>query len=186
MLNGNTPTELTRDDIDTAMVALESSDALMITDYIEGTLKFSTQAIRAAYWGFINSAILKDLQNCDGFVSVANYPVRDGLDAEWGSVGNTRWLRSSQGSVNTNVTPNVYNNLIVGREAYMCMHLSGKDANRESSGSISQNGSIIVKPLGSAGALDPGNQFGTVSFNVFYAARILNDAFLRNLRSTAA
>lgn len=186
MLNGNTPTELTRADIDIAMVALDTADALMITDYIQGTGRFGTQPVRSAFFGFINSAILTDLQNCDGFISVANYPVRDGLDAEWGSVGNVRWLRSSQGSVSTNVTPNVYNNIIVGKEAYCCMHLSGKDAADESGGTIAQNGSIIVKPLGSAGALDPANQFGTVSFSVFYAARVLNDAFLRNLRSTAA
>lgn len=145
-----------------------------------------TQPVRQSYFGFINSAIITDLQNTDGFISVANYPVRDGLDAEWGSTGNVRWLRSSQGSVNTAVTPNIYNNIIVGREAYACMHLSGKDAANESGGAIAQNGSIIVKPLGSAGALDPANQFGTVSFSVFYACRILNDAFIRNLRSTAA
>lgn len=185
-LNGNTPTELTRADIDIAMVSLESSDALMITEYIEGTNRFGTQPVRQAFFGFLNSAILTDLQNCDGFISVANYPVRDGLDAEWGSVGNTRWLRSSQGSVNTGVSPNVYNNIIVGREAYACMHLSGREAERESGGQIAQNGTIIVKPLGSAGALDPANQFGTVSFSVFYAARILNDAFLRNLQSTSS
>lgn len=183
-VNGNAPTELTRADIDTAMVALDSSDALMITDYIEGVDKFGTQPVRQAYFGFLNSAILTDLQNCDGFISVANYPVRDGLDAEWGSVGNVRWLRSSQGST-TAGSPTIYNNIIVGREAYACMHLSGKNAADESGGNIAQNGSIIVKPLGSAGALDPANQFGTVSFSVFYAARILNDAFLRNLRSTA-
>lgn len=185
-LNGSTPTELTRADIDGVMQSLEQNDALMITQYIEGTMKFGTQPVRDAYFGFLNSGILTSLQNCDGFISVANYPVRDGLDAEWGSVGNTRWLRSSQGSVQTNVTPNVYNNVIVGREAYMCMHLSGKEAADESQGQIAQNGSIIVKPLGSAGALDPANQFGTVSFSVFFAARILNDAFLYNLRSTAA
>ena len=184
-VNGNTPTELTRADIDGAMVTLDSADALMITEYIEGVNKFGTQPVRSAFFGFINSAILTDLQNCDGFISVANYPVRDGLDAEWGSVGNTRWLRSSQGST-TAGSPTIYNNLIVGREAYMCMHLSGKEAVTESNGAIAQNGSIIVKPLGSAGALDPANQFGTVSFSVFYAARVLNDAFIRNLRSTAA
>lgn len=184
-LNGNTPTELTRADIDIAMVTLDTNDALMITEYIEGTNKWGTQPVRQAYFGFLNSAIITDLQNCDGFISVANYPQRDGLDAEWGSVGNVRWLRSSQGSVNTNVTPNIYNNIIVGREAYACMHLSGRDA-AEQDANIAQNGSIIVKPLGSAGALDPANQFGTVSFSVFFAARILNDAFLTNLRSTAA
>lgn len=184
-LNGNVPTELTRADIDIAMVTLDTNDALMITEYIEGVNKFGTQPVRQSFFGFLNSQIITDLQNCDGFISVANYPVRDGLDAEWGAVGNVRWLRSSQGSVNTNVTPNVYNNLIVGREAYACMHLSGRDA-AEQDANIAQNGSIIVKPLGSAGALDPANQFGTVSFSVFYAARILNDAFIRNLRSTAA
>lgn len=185
-VNGNTPTEITRADIDIAMVSLDSADALMITEYIEGVDKFGTQPVRQAYFGFINSQIITDLQNCDGFISVANYPQRDGLDSEWGAVGNVRWLRSSQGSVQTNVTPNIYNNIIVGREAYMCMHLSGRDAVNDSQGNIAQNGSIIVKPLGSAGALDPANQFGTVSFSVFYAARILNDAFLTNLRSTAA
>ncbi len=41
--NGDMPTEMTRSDIDTVVLALLGNDAMMISDNIEGTLKFGKQ-----------------------------------------------------------------------------------------------------------------------------------------------
>lgn len=41
-VNGDNPTELSRSDIDATILALLGNDALMISDNIEGTLKFGT------------------------------------------------------------------------------------------------------------------------------------------------
>ena len=53
------------------------------------------------------------------------------------------------GSVST-ANPAVYNNFIVGKEAYGVVHLGA------------ETGDFYIKPLGSAGSADPLDQRGTV------------------------
>ena len=62
---------------------------------------------------------------------------------------NVRWLYTSEGSVSA-ATPAVYNNFIVGKEAYAVVHLK------------SETGNFYVEPLGSGGSADPLHQRGSV------------------------
>ena len=62
---------------------------------------------------------------------------------------NIRWLYTSVGSVSS-ATPAVYNNFIIGKEAYAVVHLG------------SESGDFYIEPLGSAGAADPLHQRGSV------------------------
>ena len=170
--NGNTPTELTKADIDAAVQTLLSADAEMISDVIEGQDKFGTAPIRPAFWGFISTELLDDLEAVSNFVHTANYPSNmRSLDGEWGSTGNVRWLYSSITS-KSSATPEVFNNIMVGKEAYGAIHLG------------SESGEFYVEPLGSGGSADPLHQRGTVGWQHPYAARILNDDFMLNLTST--
>lgn len=120
-VDGDSPTELTRSDIDGIVQTLISNNALMISDNIEGSLKFGTAPVREAYWAMMSSAILDDLEAVNGFISQAQYPAAMNiLSAEWGSVGNVRFLYSSIGSSVANASANgatVYNVFITGREA---------------------------------------------------------------------
>ena len=171
-VNGATPSELTKADIDGAVQTLLGNDAEMISQAIQGANKFATAPIRPAFWGFMDTALLDDLEAVSNFISSANYPSNSPvLDFEWGSTGNVRWLYTSVGSVTTAATP-VYNNFIVGKEAYAAVHLG------------SESGDFYVEPLGSAGAADPLHQRGSVGWQVPYTARILNDSFMINLMST--
>ena len=170
--NGNTPTELTKDDIDAAVFTLLNNDALMISDPILGENKFGTAPVRPSFWGFIDSALLDDLEDVSNFLNTANYPSQQPVaDSEWGSTGNVRWLYSSIGYV-TSDSPAVYYNFIVGKEAYGVVNLG------------SESGEFYVKPLGSAGSSDPLNQRGSVGWQHPFVARILNDAFMINLMAT--
>lgn len=170
--NGNTPTEITQADIDTVVLTLLGNDALMISEFIDGTNKFGTAPIRPAFWGMLDTAILDDLENCDGFISSANYPSNQTvLDGEWGSTKNVRWLYTSVGAVSS-ASPAVYTCPIVGKEAYGAVHLG------------SESGEFYVKPLGSAGSADPLDQRGSVGWQIPYVARILNDAFMACLLVT--
>lgn len=171
-VNGNTPTELTQADINAAVFTLLGNDADMISEVIQGVDRFGTVPVRPSFWGMIDTGILDDLENVSNFVNTANYPSQQPvLESEWGSTGNVRWLFTSVGSV-TSASPAVYNNFIVGKEAYGCIHLGA------------ESGEFYVKPLGSAGASDPLNQRGSVGWQHPYVARILNDAFMINLMST--
>lgn len=171
-VNGNTPTELTKSDIDSVVQTLLNNDAEMISEVVVGENRLGTTPIRPAFWGYIDTALLDDLEAVSGFVNTSNYPSQQTvLDAEWGSTGNVRWLYTSVGSVSTAATP-VYNNFVVGKEAYAVVHLG------------SESGEFYVEPLGSAGAADPLHQRGSVGWQHPFAARILNDAFMTNLEAT--
>jgi len=171
-VNGNSPTELTKADIDSAVQTLLNNDAEMISEVVVGRDAFGTAPVRPAFWAYIDTALLDDLEAVSNFIHSANYPNQQSvLDAEWGATGNVRWLYTSVGSV-TSASPAVYNNFIVGKEAYAAVHLG------------SESGDFYVEPLGSAGAADPLHQRGSVGWQHPFVARILNDAFMLNLEAT--
>lgn len=170
--NGETPTELTKEDIDGAVKTLLGNDADMISEVVTASTGLGTTPIRPAFWGYLDTDLLDDLEAVSNFVNTSNYAQQGTvLDAEWGATGNVRWLYTSVGSVSS-ATPAVYNNFIVGKEAYALVHLR------------SETGDFYIKPLGSAGAADPLNQRGSVGWQHPFVARILNDAFMINLMST--
>lgn len=170
--NGNTPTELTKADLDAVVVQLLNNDAEMITDVIPARDGLGTAPVRPSFWGFIDTALIDDLEDVSGFQHSSQYPNQNMVeDNEWGATGNIRWYYTSVGSV-TSASPAVYNNVVVGKEAYGVIHLG------------SENGEFYVEPLGSAGSADPLHQRGTVGWQVPFVARILNDAFMVNVMAT--
>jgi len=172
--NGNTPTELTDDDLNAVVQRLLGNDARMISKVIKATDQYATNPIRPSFWGFLSTDLIDDIQDLPSFTSTTNYPgdqSKSILDAEWCSTDNIRWLISSITSVSS-ATPAVFNNIIVGQEAYGVVNLG------------SEAGKLIVKPLGSAGSADPLDQRSTVAWTQPFVARILNDSFMVNLLST--
>jgi len=175
-VNGDSPTELTRADVDAVIFALINNSARMISDNIEGEDKFGTAPIRESYWAMCNSAVLPNLENVDGFINTAQYPAQMNiLHAEWGSVGNTRWLYSPIGSVTDNSSllgNDIYNCFVTGREAYAVVEQDGASAQ------------FIYQGLGAGN--DPLLQRQTAGYKFAQVPRLLNDAWLINLRTTLA
>lgn len=169
--NGNLPTELTQEDISSVVATMLTNDARMITDVIEASNKFATAPVPASFFGFINAALIPDLEAVVGFLKSSNYSQLKALDNEWGTTGNVRWKYSSVASVSAAATP-VYDNIILAKEAYAVINYG------------SAMGEFIVKPNGSAGSADPYNQRATVAWKKPFAACILNDLNMANLQST--
>jgi N4-gp56 family major capsid protein len=170
--NGNTPTEMTKLDIDIAVRTLLGNDAEMISQVVTASDLFSTAYVRPAFWGYMDTDLLDDLEQVSNFQPTASYPSQQTvMEAEWGATGNVRWLYTSVGSVSSAATP-VYNNFIIGKEAYAVVNLG------------SETGDFYIEPLGSAGSADPLHQRGTVGWQHPFVSRILNDAFMLNLEST--
>jgi N4-gp56 family major capsid protein len=173
-VNGDNPTEITRSDIDGVIRSLVTNNARRISDAIEGQDKFATGPIRQAYWGMVNSTVIPDLEQVQGFMSVAQYPSQMSImSAEWGSVSNVRFLVSSVGSVTPNASAlgaNVLNCFITGQESYACIDLDGASAQ------------FIYRPLGYGD--DPLLLRQSAGFKFAQAERILNDAWIINLRMT--
>jgi N4-gp56 family major capsid protein len=176
--NGETPTEITDSDIQTAIVALRQGNARLMTNPLPGENKFGTAPVRASYWGFMSVDQQKDLEAVSSFLSVANYPnPMNALEAEWGSTRNVRWLLNTNGFSGGASTPSsqpIYSSFILGQEAYGVVRLGAKEAE------------FIVKPLGASGTADPLNQRGTVGYKYPFATRILNDNWITRLIATLA
>lgn len=173
-VNGDNPTEPTREDIDAVIFTLIGNSAPMISDNIEGDDKFATSPIRESYWVMCHSDVLSDLENVDGFINTSQYPSQMNiLHAEWGSVGNSRWLYSPIGSIDTGASAlgnDIYNCFFTGREAYATIDQDGASAQ------------FIYQGLGSGS--DPLLQRQTAGYKFATVPRILNDAWLISLRTT--
>ena len=173
-VNGDNPTELTRQDVDIAVQTLLGANARKIAGVIQGEDRFGTGPVRESFFCMSHTDIIRDLEAVNGFISSAQYPSQMNiLSAEWGSVGNVRFLVSSQGSqveTASALGSTIYNNFITGEEAYVSIDL--EDANAQ----------FIYRPLGYGD--DPLLQRQTAGFKFAAAQRITNDSWCLNLRST--
>lgn len=170
--NGNTPTEITKADIDDMVKTLLGADAEFFAPKITASTGVGTSPIRDAFWGIAHTDLIDDLEDVSNFKSTSEYPKQEGVvDGEWGSTGNVRWLVSSVAAKNTTPTPDEYDLPIIGKNAYAVTDLE--------SGSES-----IVKAFGSGGTSDPLNQRATAGWKMAFVARILNDNFIQLLQVT--
>ncbi len=81
--NGNTPTEITDLDIQTAVIALRQGNARLMTNPLPGENKFGTAPVRSSFWGFMSVDMQADLEAVSSFISSANYPnPMNALEAE--------------------------------------------------------------------------------------------------------
>jgi N4-gp56 family major capsid protein len=72
--NGDLPTNLALSDVDQVTSALLTNDAWMILDTIGGENKFGTGPVRDSYLALGHTALSRDLNNINGFISKWNYP----------------------------------------------------------------------------------------------------------------
>lgn len=171
--NGDIPTELSGPDIDIMIRLLVGADAYTFMSGIEGEDRFGTAPVRSSYFVLSHSDIIPDLEAVPGFISKWNYPNQmDTLDSEWGSVGNSRFLVTSNGSTSFFPSNNgnlVYHNFFVGRESYACIKQDGY------SSQFIYRSPIHDGPL----ALNV-----SVGYKFAQVPRITNDTWVLNLRST--
>ncbi len=172
--NGDNPTEITRVDVDAVIATLYGNDAEFVDSIVEGTNKFGTAPLRESFFAMGHTDLIGDLENVAGFVNKAQYPSQDGtLRAEWGSIGNARYLLSSRGSSTVGASllgADVYNIFYTGQEAYCCVELNGATAK------------FIYHPPGWGD--DPIELRQTAGYRMAQVPRITNDAWIINQRVT--
>lgn len=171
--NGDNPTNISRSDIDVTIRTLKNNNALTILDNIEGENKFGTAPVRAAYYALGSTQLIGDLDAISGFINTYNYPhPARGLDGEWGSVANFRFLLSSIGSFIPNASnngENVYNLFCGGLQAYACVEQDGFST------------SFIYRPPVFS---DPLAMNASAAYKMAQVPRLLNDLWLLALRCT--
>jgi len=176
LVNGDSPTEVSRPDVDAVIFTLIGASARMISDSIEAENKFATAPIRESYWCMSHSDILTDLEAVAGFINVNNYSSpRNVLTAEWGNISNARYTYSPLGSVSSNASAlgaDIYNNFYTGQQAYAHILQEGASAQ------------FIYQGLGSGN--DPLLQRQTAGYKFAQVPKLLNDQWLLNQRATLA
>lgn len=130
--------------------------------------------VREAFWAMMHTSFLDDLEAVTGFISQAQFPSNMNiLNAEWGSVSNIRFLYSSRGSLTPNASLNgntIANIFVTAQEAYACVELTRATSE------------FIYTPPG--GPTDPLRRLQLGAFKFAQVPRILNDAWIFNLRAT--
>jgi N4-gp56 family major capsid protein len=173
--NGDSPTEITRADVDEVVRTLLNNNAYTILDNIEGEDKFGTAPVRDAYFALTSTQMTGNLDAVAGFIHKNQYPSpMNALRSEWGSIGNLRFLVSSIGSVSPQSSVNgadVYNIFCVGMEAYACIEQDGYSA------------SFIYRPPIYDGPLALN---ASVGYKFAEVPRICNDLWIINLKATLA
>lgn len=173
-LNGNTPTEITGDDIDTIVKTLMGQNALQISEIVMPSQEYATAPIAPSYFALADTDIWKDLKNTTDFVPIENYAGQQAvLESEVGATGKVRWCLSSNGYV-TSESPVQYWCFMVGRNAYGLTELEGGSA------------ATIIKSFESGGTSDPLEQRCSVGWKAFFVSRVLNDNFMHALEVTLA
>jgi N4-gp56 family major capsid protein len=126
------PTEIARSDVDGVVATLQNNDGEFISDMIGGENKIGTGPIRDAYLALVDTNMIGQFENVNGFIAKAQYPnERSTTQAEWGSIGNLRFFVTSRGSVTANASllgADIYNMFIVAQESYCSIDLDGSSA----------------------------------------------------------
>ena len=191
-------TLITATDIKDTILKLKAQGAKKFHGVISGTNKVGTTPIRSAYIGVCSIYSTEDLRGLAGWKDVEDYSDygKRISDKEVGSIKDIRFVESDNdegvefvGDASTlagstvftgptdagyqalvdagNETQIVEQTLVMGMDAYATTTVRGKKGIM-----------TIIKPIGSSGAKDPLNQFGTIGWKAISGCAILNQAWL--------
>jgi N4-gp56 family major capsid protein len=166
-------TEITASDVDEVTQTLLGADARYFLDKIPGENRFGTAPVRNGFFALASTDVTSSLNNVAGFIHSSQYPNPNGpLPQEWGVIGNLRFLVSSRGSMtptSSNLGADVYNIFCMGMEALGCVEQDGYSAQ------FIYNGPELNGPM---------RLNSTAAYKFAEVPRILNDAWVINLRCT--
>lgn len=186
----NTPISLQK--LRSVVRTLKAQKAMMITQILDGSPKYATRPVEAAYVAIGHTDLESDIRSLPGFTPVAEYGQRRTVhDQEIGSVENIRFILSPDlepiadaggayaGSgtamVSTSGTnADVYPILIFGKEAYGTVPLKGQGAVEPT-----------IIPVGMKTKDDPLGQRGYIGWKTWFTAVILNQAWINRLEVAA-
>ena len=169
---------------------LKAQKARKLTEILNPSPNFGTQAIEAAYIAVAHTDMESDIRNMAGFIAVAAYGSRRPVsEHEIGSVEDCRYVLSPEltafadaggaaGTPNTVVSTSgtsadVYPVLYFGKESFGTVPLKGARAITP----------MVVNPKPSAA--DPMAQRGYVSWKAYFTAVRLNENWMARLESAA-
>lgn len=171
-----------------AVRILQANKARRITSILDSTPRYNTVNVEASYVAVAHTDMEGNIRKLPGFKSIADYGNRKLLvPEELGSVENIRFICSSEfhpfadaggakGTMlsTTGTSADVYPVLVMGAHAYGVVALKGLGAIKP-----------MVRQPGKPDSNDPMGRNGSVAWNTWFAAKILNDAWIVRLECAA-
>lgn len=186
-------------DIKTTILKLKAQGAKKFTSVVSGTNKVGTTPVRSAFVGVCSIYGTEDLRGLTGWKDVEDYAdySKRLSDREVGAVKDVRFVESDNDegivvigdettlaastlvlapgdtgydaaiAAGLNETAIIEQTIVMGMDAYATTTVRGK-----------QGIQTKIKPIGSAGSLDPLDQFGTIGWKAILGCAILNQAWL--------
>ena len=172
--NSDNPTNLTRQDIDKVITALQGADGKFVTDQIDAEDLFGTSPIRDAYIAMCSTDLIPSFSLVQDFITKEKYPSNTNVKSyEWGACANMRFWVSSKGSKEEGASAlgrTVYNIFVSALEAATKIDLKAGEA------------PLIYRPPGSGD--DPLLLRQSIGSRFPMASAITNDAWLIKFRVT--
>lgn len=172
--------------LDRVVRSLDTNNAKRFREMISASTKVSTFPLRPAYIGICHPEVRFTIQSLANFISIEKYATSDErLIGEFGAYNDIRFCLSTQAKIlrggggtatgdvkSTSTLADVGIINVFGEQAVGVVPLE--------QGNLSN----IVKPLGSAGSLDPLNQVSTSGWIHNGTRVILNDLFMARIEVT--
>lgn len=167
-----------------AIRQLKAQRAKPITKMVSSSVKFATEAVAPSWVAVSHTDVEQDIRDMDGFTPVERYGNYQPIsDHECGKVEQTRYILSpvlvpwegagsgtANGCVTTGGNVDVYPVVFLSRNAFGAVALKG-------AGSMSPR---VINP-DSIDKSDPLGQRGYVAWKMYFAALILNEAWVQRI-----
>jgi len=174
--------------IRSAVKKLQRNRAKKKTNILDGSIKIGTKPIEASYIAVCHTDLEPDIRNLPGFTPVAEYGSGKAIvPQEFGTVENVRFVTSplftpqaNAGASSATVTStggsnaDVYKVVIFGQDAYGSCPLKGKES-----------ADMLIRNPGKPEKGDELAQTGSVGWKMWWAGKILNDAWLVRIETAA-
>ena len=196
---------MTANDVRASVNQLDRNVARKFFAMSDGSTKIDSKTLRESYLGITHVDMENDIRDMTGFISVEQYASHtETYVGEFGAVNGVRWCSTDHAPISTGAggasanglrgadvgTHDVYVSFIYGQDAIGSVGLGTEHADqiyRAMKGNPSMVPSVVAinHPPGSAGAADPYNEVGTLSWKAWHAGKVLNNAWVVELRTAA-
>lgn len=145
--------------------ALTAADVITMKEFLYGMISLKQNFVGphelGSYMAILHPASEYDIMtetNVGGWLDINSYAGMDKDSILKGEIGKAFGIRFATSdkmtAANNSGSVNIKSNFLIGEECFGVVDLAGKNVD------------MVIKPLGSAGAADPLNQFGTVGYKI--------------------
>lgn len=204
--DGAVITAVSLNDIKFAVNFVNRNSGQRFTPMGNGSTNVGTMPIRNSYYGIAHPDVEEDIRMLVGFISSEQYGGYTALQpGEFGTVGGVRFSTSElAGLIETdvggtavtnslrytlaNTSADIYSTFIYGQEAVGTI---GLNANHTTSSYKMYDTTpspiqLITHAAGSGGTSDPFSEIATIAWKSWFAAEVLNDSWLVEVRTGAS